>query len=172
MNALLNFKRNQLITQLYQEHYFWLYSWLMKKLKQTEQAEDVAQDTFVRILNGQNIENISYPKSFLAQTATRIIIDQSRRKQLEQAYLDYLTVQEPQTDRNTPENILLAIELLDRIAKMLDGLQDQARQIFLMRYLDGLSQTEIAIQLNITRRVVQLALIKAIQHCDIILLDD
>lgn len=171
MNIALKHQQQQLFASLYQAHYGWLYHWLLKKLRQNEQAEDVVQDTFIRFLSTPNFENIEHPKSYLAQTATRIIIDQARRKQLEQAYLDYLTVNE-QHELETPENILLAVELLERVARMLDGLAEQTRQIFLMRYLEGLTQLEIAEQLDISRRVVQGALIKAIQHCDQILQND
>jgi RNA polymerase sigma-70 factor (ECF subfamily) len=172
MNIALKFKQHQLFADLYQAHYAWLYHWLLKKLRQNEQAEDVAQDTFMRILYAQNFENITHPKSYLAQTATRIIIDQARRKQIEQAYLDYLTAQDQQYEIETPESILLAVELLERVARMLDGLPEQPRQIFLMRYLEGLTQLQIAEQLNISRRMVQGALAKAIQHCDQILQHD
>ncbi|OEY97267.1 sigma-70 family RNA polymerase sigma factor [Acinetobacter qingfengensis] len=169
MNATLNFHQSQFIAALYQENYTWLYAWLIKKLKQQEYAEDILQDTFYRIIKLPPSTIIHHPRSYLAQTATRIIIDQARRKQVEQAYLDYLSAQDAQYNLETPENILLAVELLDRIATMLDGMDEKIRQIFLLRYLEDLNQLEIAEQLQLSRRQVQLALIKAIQHCDYIL---
>lgn len=166
MSPAIHQTQKKFFERLYRENYAWLYYWLLKNLKQCENAQDVVQDTFETVLNAQEITKIQHPKSFLAKVATRIIIDQSRRRTIEQAYIDYLSLQAMQHDLTTPENIILAVELLERIAKMLDGLDAQIRQIFLLRYIDGLTQLEIAEQLNISRRVVQLALIKALQHCD------
>ena len=44
---------NQEVAKLYVEHQPWLYQWLWRKLGCTFQAADLAQDTFVKILNQQ-----------------------------------------------------------------------------------------------------------------------
>lgn len=160
---------SNLVEHLYQDHHEWLYHWLCQKIQNHQSAEDIVQDTFEKLLCSQELNHIQYPKSFLAQIASRIVIDQARRRQIEQAYLDYLAVQEIEHDLGSPESILIAIELLDRIAQMLAGLDEQVRQIFLLKYIDSLTQAEIAEKLQITRRTVQMALIKALQHCDTIL---
>jgi RNA polymerase sigma factor (sigma-70 family) len=156
---------------IYRDNYAWLYHWLFRQLKQPHQAEDVAQDTFVKLLSIE-LESVQYPKSFLAKIATRIVIDQARRKQIEQAYLEYLSLQHQQQDMASPESIVLAVELFARIVHMLQGLEPMAQQVFLMSYIDQLSQEQIAIQLHLTRRQVQYALIKALAHCDCILSAD
>ncbi|WP_157758127.1 sigma-70 family RNA polymerase sigma factor [Acinetobacter larvae] len=158
-----------MLERLYREHYAWLYVWLCNRLQQNSHVEDVLQDTFVKLLKSNLVEQIQHPKSYLAQTASRIIIDQARRKYIEQAYLDYLATHQQDSDCNTPENILCAIELLERLASMLEGLDAQVRQIFLLRYLDELTQLQIAARLNLSRGTVQRALIHAIQHCDAII---
>lgn len=157
------------LAKLYQEHYSWLYFWLLKKLEGRAQAEDVVQDTFVKILRAGKVLQIEQPKPYLIKTATRVIIDLKRRRKIEQAYLDYFESFEQGGDENSPEKILVAIETLDRIAMMLNGLIERTRQIFLARYLDGYSQLQIAEMLGISRRTVQYDLMKALQHCDAIL---
>ena len=164
-----NADEKHLFALLYQAHYTWLYYWLLKRVEGVAQAEDVVQDTFVKILRAGNVLNIQQPKSFLIKTATRVIIDQKRRKVIEQAYLDYLQLNSQPYDEADPEQIVLAIETLDRIALMLNGLPERARNVFLARYLDGHQQTKIATDLGISRRTVQLDLVKALQHCDVIL---
>lgn len=167
MNVLQN--EQSLLAKLYQEHYSWLYFWLLKKVEGSSQAEDILQDTFLKILTAGKVFSIEQPKPYLMKTATRVIIDQKRRKKIEQAYLDYLTNFVSDEDVNTPEQMVLAIETLDRIAMMLDGLTERTRQIFLARYLDGYSQIQIADTFGVSRRTVQYDLIKALQHCDAIL---
>ena len=38
------------IAELYKAHYGWLYGWLYKKLGSAENAEDVLQDTFTKLI--------------------------------------------------------------------------------------------------------------------------
>ncbi|WP_353171854.1 sigma-70 family RNA polymerase sigma factor [Acinetobacter rudis] len=160
---------HSLLSQLYKAHYSWLYYWLLKKMDGAAQAEDVLQDTFIKILRAGDTLNIQKPKSYLIKTATRIIIDQKRRKVIEQAYLEYLQLNGAQYDDTNPEQVIIAIETLDRIAMMLDGLPERVRKVFLARYLEGHQQMKIAEDFAISRRTVQLDLIKALQHCDAIL---
>ncbi|MEB0070301.1 sigma factor-like helix-turn-helix DNA-binding protein, partial [Pseudomonas sp. CCI3.1] len=51
------------------------------------------------------------------------------------------------------------------IAFILEGMQDKARQAFVMYYLDGLTQCEIARQLGLSDRTVRKYLIQALLHC-------
>jgi RNA polymerase sigma factor (sigma-70 family) len=170
MKNPLHPSQNHLIASLYQEHYAWLYAWLSKKIIPHDQVEDIAQDTFCKLLKLSQPPLIQHPKSYLAQTASRIMIDQARRRQIEQSYLEYLSAQQATHHHDSPENILVAIELLDRLAWMLDDLAEPMRQVFLLRYMDGLNQLQIAERLELSRRQVQLLLIKAIHHCDQIVL--
>lgn len=83
MNVLQN--EQSLLAKLYQEHYSWLYFWLLKKVEGSSQAEDILQDTFLKILTTGKVFSIEQPKPYLMKTATRVIIDQKRPKKIEQA---------------------------------------------------------------------------------------
>ena len=47
---------HSLLSQLYKAHYSWLYYWLLKKMDGAAQAEDVLQDTFIKILRAGDTE--------------------------------------------------------------------------------------------------------------------
>ncbi|MET0125075.1 MAG: sigma factor, partial [Pseudomonas caspiana] len=40
----------QRVDTLYRDHHGWLHGWLRKRLGDREQAADIAQDTFLRLL--------------------------------------------------------------------------------------------------------------------------
>lgn len=170
MDKALNLSKQKFLDHLYRDNYAWLFAWLYKSLQQRHDTEDVLQSTFVKVLSSE-FRSIKHPKAFLAKIATRIVIDQQRRKQIEQAYLAYLSTQNLQ-DSSSPEAMLLAVELFERITMMLQGLDQLSQKIFLLSYIDHMSQAEIAQQLHLSRRQVQYALIKALQHCDQILAAD
>ena len=155
------------ITELYCEHHGWLFGWLRRKLGCAQNAADLAQDTFSRILNArESVATLREPRAFLSTTARRLIIDQVRRKQIENAYLQELALTtEALENFQSPEQILTTLEALEQIAFILEGMQDKARQAFVMYYLDGLTQCEIARQLGLSDRTVRKYLIQALLHC-------
>ena len=155
------------ITELYCEHHGWLFGWLRRKLGCAQNAADLAQDTFTRILNArESVATLREPRAFLSTTARRLIIDQVRRKQIENAYLQELALTaEALEGFQSPEQILTTLEALEQIAFILEGMQDKARQAFVLYYLDGLTQSEIARQLKLSDRTVRKYLIQALLHC-------
>jgi RNA polymerase sigma factor (sigma-70 family) len=155
------------ITELYCEHHGWLFGWLRRKLGCAHNAADLAQDTFTRILNArESVATLREPRAFLSTTARRLIIDQVRRKQIENAYLQELALTAQALEGfQSPEQILTTLEALEQIAFILEGMQDKPRQAFVLYYLDGLTQSEIARQLELSDRTVRKYLIQALLHC-------
>ena len=155
------------ISNLYSEHHGWLFGWLRRKLGCAQNAEDRAQDTFTRILNArESVATLREPRAFLSTTARRLIIDQVRRKQIENAYLQELALTAQALEGfQSPEQILTTLEALEHIAFILEGMQDKVRQAFVLYYLDGLKQSEIARQLALSDRTVRKYLIQALLHC-------
>ena len=155
------------ITELYCEHHGWLFGWLRRKLGCAHNAADLAQDTFTRILNArESVATLREPRAFLSTTARRLIIDQVRRKQIENAYLQELALTAQALEGfQSPEQILTTLEALEQIAFILEGMRDKQRQAFVLYYLDGLTQSEIARQLELSDRTVRKYLIQALLHC-------
>ena len=155
------------ISNLYCEHHGWLFGWLRRKLGGARNAEDLAQDTFTRILNArESVATLREPRAFLSTTARRLIIDQVRRKHIENAYLQELALTAQALEGyQSPEQILTTLEALEHIAFILEGMQDKVRQAFVLYYLDGLKQSEIARQLALSDRTVRKYLIQALLHC-------
>ena len=155
------------ISNLYCEHHGWLFGWLRRKLGCAQNAADLAQDTFTRILNArESVATLREPWAFLSTTARRLIIDQVRRKQIENAYLQELALTAQALEGfQSPEQILTTLEALEHIAFILEGMQDKVRQAFVLYYLDGLKQSEIARQLALSDRTVRKYLIQSLRHC-------
>ncbi|STR39934.1 RNA polymerase sigma factor FecI [Klebsiella michiganensis] len=84
------------LASLYSDHHGWLKKWLTHKLQSAYDADDVAQDTFVRIMAGESLLTIRDPKSFLCTIAKRVMIDLFRRNALERAWLDMLSQLPPE----------------------------------------------------------------------------
>lgn len=158
---------NNDVAAIYVDHHGWLVSWLRRKLGGSDQATDLAQDTFIRILSQKKDRqelSLQEPRAYLTTVARRLLINHVKRQSLEQAYLDVLSsLPEPETI--STESRLIILETLHEIDAMLDGLGAKVREAFLLSQLDGLTYAQIAAQLNVTDRTVKRYMAAAFEQC-------
>ncbi|WP_076593787.1 sigma-70 family RNA polymerase sigma factor [Herminiimonas arsenitoxidans] len=152
------------VSDLYSHHHSWLVSLLRRKLGNIDNADDLAQDTFTRILTARDTASIREPRAYLTTVATRLMAQYFRRLALERAYLDALAAL-PEETSPSPETRMLVVEALTAVSRVLDGLSPRVRDIFLLSQLDGLSYAEIGAQFDMSVNAVQKSMIRAFQHC-------
>ncbi|MBL7250064.1 sigma-70 family RNA polymerase sigma factor [Alloalcanivorax sp. C16-2] len=151
-------------TTLYRDHHGWLYHWLRRRLGCTEQAADLAQDTFVRVLaRGEPVTGTA-PRAFLGTIARGLVIDFWRRSALEKAYLEALAQLPPRTCPSA-EARHEALQMLERTAAMLDGLKPRVRQAFLLHQLGGRTHRQVAEALGVSTRSAERYVAEALMHC-------
>ncbi len=155
---------NSTVGILYRENHDWLLNWLIKKLSCPHHAADIVHDTFTRVLTLSRTLDLQEPRAYLATTAKHLIIDQSRRQLIEQAYIAELT-RANEAMVPSPEEILSVIQILERISAALEELDDKPQQAFLLHYLEGQTQTAIASQLGVSDRMIRKYLVQALMHC-------
>lgn len=150
--------------QLYFDHHLWLYNWLRRKLGSTQQAEDVAQDTFLSILMNPDLLAIRQPRPFLATVARRLVANHYRRKTIEDAYLTALSAM-PEACAPSPETQLLILDTLEQLDAALDGLPAPVREAFLLAHLHGMRYCDIADHLRVSASSVKQYLQRANMQC-------
>jgi len=156
----------QQVHALYSEHHGWLYGWLRKKMSCPHSAADVAQDTFVRIIASRDaLFGMREPRAYLSTTARRLLVDRARRQLLERSYLAELALVMDGAGAPSPDEILMAVQALEQIAGALAGMSSNAREAFLLHYLDEQPQAAVAQQLGVSTRMVQKYLVQALLAC-------
>ncbi|KFJ10639.1 RNA polymerase sigma factor, sigma-70 family protein [Delftia acidovorans] len=154
---------------LYQNHHPWLESLLRKRLGNRDDAADLAQDTFVRLLRSPlPQQDIREPRRYLATIARGLVADLFRRRTLEQSYLDYLA-QLPQSLAPSPEEQAIVQQTLLDVDRMLQGLPPKVREAFVLAQFEELSYPEIAQRLGVSLRTVSNYLTRAMEHCCLVL---
>ncbi|PTQ68208.1 sigma-70 family RNA polymerase sigma factor [Pseudomonas sp. GV071] len=156
------------VHSLYAQHHNWLCGWLKKRLGCSENAADLAQDTFIRVLTLRKAAELREPRAYLSSIARSLMIDLFRRRALEQAYLETLAAI-PEPVAISPETRALILETLMEIDRLLDGLGSRTREIFLLSQLDGLSYVEIGRRLNVSVNTVKKHAVRALTHCLLLL---
>lgn len=154
------------VETLYREHSDWLAHWLRRRLGCSQQALDLAQDTFLRLLlrDAARLEEVREPRAYLTTVARGLLVDHFRRRELERAYLEALALQ-PEAHAPSPEQRQLVLETLLEVDRMLDGLSVKARAAWLYSRLDGMSHDEIAQSLGVSTSRVRQYLADTARRC-------
>ncbi len=144
------------------DHYQELIGTWTRKLRNRQQAEDLAHDAFVRVLESDQI-GVEQPRAYLHQTARNIAVDgyrrEDRRQSIEHDMLDGLA------DCNgDPEAFMHALELADSVERALAQLPLNCRRVFIWQKLEGLTQAEIAERMGLTKNMVEKYMIRTLRH--------
>ena len=133
-----------------------VFSIIYRMIRDREQAEDLAQETFVRVFNNIDRYDARYKfSSWIFKIATNLTIDHIRRKELNTVSIDgsrnattaeqieatSITIASP--DEN-PEELLEAKELGEEIEVAIGKLRPEYRAAILLRHVDGREYQEIA----------------------------
>lgn len=153
-----------LARDFYLEHHKWLNNWLRKKMSCVFDASDIAQDAMIKVIYQKDLANIEEPRAYLTTTATRLIIDLVRKRNLESTYMKALSYQESDFSAS-PDHVREAVETLNQIAKMLKGLPENVYRAFLMCRLEGLSYKVIGERLGVSTSMVKQYIARAMLHC-------
>lgn len=156
--------QRELIGALYRDHRRWLLVWLRRSIACPHRAEDLSQDTFVRLLGRERLDTPREPRAFLLAIAKGLLFDHFRRAALEQAYLSELALL-PEAEQPSPEAAQAILEDLKAIDALLGTLSSKARTAFLLNRLDGLGHAEIALQLGVSVSRVRQYLAQATRQC-------
>ncbi|MFV3404357.1 RNA polymerase sigma factor [Pseudomonas sp. NY15463] len=157
-----------LVGALYRDHRGWLLAWLQRSTACRQRAEDLSQDTFVRLLGRAHLDTPREPRAFLVAVAKGLLFDHFRRAALEQAYLSELA-RLPEAEHPSPEVLLLILEDLKAIDRLLGKLSSKARAAFLHNRLDGMGHAEIAEKLGVSVSRVRQYIAQGMRQCYIAL---
>ncbi|WP_139492049.1 RNA polymerase sigma factor SigW [Brevibacillus dissolubilis] len=137
-----------------------IYSLAYRMVRNREEAEDIAQETFLRVYaNFQNYNEEYKFSTWIYRIATNLCIDRGRKKKPHFS-LDEETQDDSGMDwysrlpskEKTPEEKVVVHELQETVQGALTQLNPKYRSIMILRYIEDLSLQEISdvLQLPIT----------------------
>jgi len=141
---------------IYERYCRRLHGFVLRYIKQKEDAEEIVQEVFVKIWESRNkIDAYSSFESFLFTIAYNTTISLLRKRTNEHKYLEHL--KSLQQHDNNPDLIdeIYFNELNDRVQTFLNELTPRQKEIFQLSREEGLSHDEIAKKLDISVNTVK-----------------
>ncbi|MCM1331119.1 MAG: sigma-70 family RNA polymerase sigma factor [Bacteroides sp.] len=142
---------NAAFDTLLQRHQAKLYSYILRIVKNEEIANDIFQDTFIKIImtlkQGRYTENGKFG-AWLTRIAHNLIIDFYRQEKSENSVstdddATNLLNRRDLCEENI-EDLLINDQIRADVRKIIDALPDPQREVVMMRYYNDMSFKEIA----------------------------
>lgn len=131
-------------------------SWLIKHFPRETEIEDIVQDATMRVLNARKQRDIASPKAYFYTVARNVALEMIRKKQARREisladveHLDLLDLDEGVVSHVTQS------EEFEMLTLAIQSLPTRCRQILTLRKIYGLSQKEVARQLDISVHTVE-----------------
>lgn len=157
---------------LYQRHQKELLRHLYKIVLCEHTAEDLVQETFLRIAGIECERRLDQPRAFLYRTATNLALDHLRKQKVRAPAEESNEIDEAlPSDRPSVENSVFDKQRFDLFMRALDSLPPRCRQVFVMHRLHHLSYRDIAERLSISQSAVEKHIIRALSKCHAMLLN-
>ncbi len=159
----------RLISSAYQSTYRQLESFFLKRLGNRSDASDLSQDVFTQWLNRREQTPIQESRAFLFKIANNVLIDHWRRNQkqavIRQEELDEEAMLHAVSSSADPAEVLNHTQRLQRLYDAIESLPPRQREAFVLCRFEGLSQSEIAEQMEISISMVEKHIARAMLHC-------
>lgn len=138
---------------------------LTVKLRSRSDADDVAQETFLKISRMGGDTVVENPRSYLFRMADNAAIDHLRRQKVRTRFVSGEPDIERPAEEPSPEEQADYRQRLALLARIVDDLPPRQKQAFVLHKFDGLGHQEIAARLGISRSAVEKLLMKALATC-------
>ncbi|MDB5722219.1 MAG: polymerase ECF-type sigma factor [Alphaproteobacteria bacterium] len=131
---------------------------LRARLGSSEEAGELVQDAFARLLGSGALQHLRQPEAFLNRIVRNLLIDRSRRRA---ALPPHLPLQDVAVPADQSDAIELE-QLRTRYRRLVDALPPRTREVFLLHRAEGLTYAQIADRLAISPRTVEWHISEAI----------
>lgn len=141
---------------LYERYCRRLHGFVLRYIKQNDDAEEIVQEVFVKIWESRNkIDAYSSFEAFLFTIAYNTTISLLRKRASETKYMNHLkSLQQPVNFPNLIDEIHFN-ELNDWVQLLLNELTPRQKEIFQLSREEGLTHDEIARKLDISVNTVK-----------------
>jgi len=167
----LHEQRGSTLISLYLERRADLIRFFTVRLRSASAAEDLVQDIYVRLSSRPAPADIQNPTAYLYRLGSNLMLDRLRGERRtahrDGAWLDSQTTRmgaEGVSPEPSAEATVAARQRLAQLTTAIEGLGPQTQRVFRMHKFEGLSHSQVAAALGISRSAVEKHMMTALKH--------
>ena len=138
---------------------------LARRLNSDDLAREALHDTWLHLLQKQGGETIHNPSGYLLRTALNVAMDRQRKTSRLARRLEIEEFLDAVDEAPGPARILEAQQDMEALRRALAELTPRRRRILLASRVEGTPLRQIAEQLGLSQRMVDIELRHALRHC-------
>mgnify|MGYP006303477827 CR=1 FL=1 len=150
---------------IYHKYSHKLYLFVLRYVKQEEDAEGIVQEVFIKIWESRKkIDTYQSFEGFIFTIAYNTTISLLRKRVNETKSREYLkSLQQPETAETAIDELHYK-EIQEKVQKLLNELTPRQREIYHLSREEGLSHKEIADKLNLSESTVNNHLVTILKY--------
>ena len=154
----------QRISRLFSEHNEALIQFLATRLRSVQEAKEVAQEAYVRLLSLEDSGAVSFLRAFLFKTAANLAVDRIRSRNRQRQALDAGLCDESR-EAPTPDREAASAQEMEIVRHLVAELPPKCRRAFLLHRVHGAEFSEIAEEMGLSERMVRHYVLRAVLYC-------
>lgn len=147
-------KSYNLVAAAFNDYKFQLLGYINHRINNPDDAEDLVQDTFVRLLECGKMLRDDTVKSFIFTIANNLVVDYLRRYYKKQEIASYMMESAISVVRSAESDVIAGDLRKHEVLKM-SALPIQRKRIYYMSRFMDMSVDEISEKLSLSRRTVE-----------------
>lgn len=152
------------VAELFESHNRALTRFLTARLKSSQEAKEVAQEAYIRMLQLDAPDGVSYLRAFLFKTAANLAADRLKSA-ARRGRIDQLAFFDSMDSAPSAESSVAAAEELSALLQAIEMLPAKCRYAFVMHRFYGHEFSEIAQSMGLSERMVRIYVERAILFC-------
>lgn len=146
--------------QIFKELYRPIRNFIYFRCSDADLAEDITQDTFLKLWETRSKIDRSTVKAYLYKIAQNNTINHQKRQQL---FFQFMRKAGSEKEYDTPEKMVEMEQYEEKLQKALAQLPEGGREVFLMNRLEDLTYVEIADRLGLSVKAIEKRMSKVLK---------
>ena len=154
------------VQEVIRRHHASLIKFLRRRLRVADDADDVAQETYIRMMKYEGSDEIKSASAMLFHIAVNVANDHGRAA-LSRCSGDHCDIDDVSLASDLPsaERVVQAGQNLDMLLDVIEALPPKCRQVFLLSRAHGMTYAEIARHCRISVKMVEKQISRALAAC-------
>ncbi len=152
--------KEKVFEKVYFEYAKDLKRFLYLKFQDLETAEDVMQDTFLKLWKNCHKVSFEKVKSYLFTLANNAFLDIKKHEKVVRKHRENNNFSHSTSE--SPEYLMIEEEFLKKIEKAIENLTDKQRAVFILGKIEKKKYKEIAAELGISIKAVEKRMVSAL----------